>query len=46
MNHDLVALASAYGVATEFWDQAGAHQEVSEATVVARLAARGVDQVR
>ena len=24
MNHDLVALASAYGVATEFWDQAGA----------------------
>ena len=43
MNHDLVALASAYGVATEFWDQAGAHQEVSEDTVVAVLAALGVD---
>ncbi|HET7901129.1 MAG TPA: 4-alpha-glucanotransferase [Candidatus Nanopelagicales bacterium] len=43
MNNDLVALASAYGVATEFWDQAGAHQEVSEETVVAVLAALGVD---
>ena len=43
MNHDLVALASAFGVATEFWDQAGAHQEVSEDTVVAVLAALGVD---
>jgi len=43
VNHDLVALASAYGVATEFWDQAGAHQEVSEDTVVAVLAALGVD---
>ena len=43
MTHDLVALAAAYGVATEFWDQAGAHHEVGEATVVAVLAALGVD---
>jgi 4-alpha-glucanotransferase len=43
VNHDLVALASVYGVATEFWDQAGAHQVVSEDTVVAVLAALGVD---
>ena len=43
MNNDLVALAAAYGVATEFWDQAGAHQSVSEETVVAVLAALGVD---
>ena len=43
MNNDLVALASAYGVATEFWDQAGAHQVVSQETVVAVLAALGVD---
>ncbi len=43
MNNDLVALASAYGVATEFWDQGGAHQVVSEETVVAVLAALGVD---
>jgi 4-alpha-glucanotransferase len=43
VNHDLAALAAAYGVATEFWDQAGAHQQVSEATVVAVLAALGVD---
>ena len=38
VTHDLVALAAAYGVATEFWDQAGAHHEVGEATVVAVLA--------
>ena len=44
--NDLVALASAYGVATEFWDQAGAHQVVSEETVVAVLAALGVDDHR
>ena len=43
MTNDLVALAAAYGVATEFWDQAGAHQVVSEQTVVAVLAALGVD---
>ena len=42
MKNDLVALAAAYGVATEFWDQAGAHQTVSEETVVAVLAALGV----
>ncbi|MFN8169192.1 MAG: 4-alpha-glucanotransferase, partial [Candidatus Nanopelagicales bacterium] len=43
MHSDLAALAAAYGVATEFWDQAGAHQSVSEETVVAVLAALGVD---
>ena len=43
MNNDLVALAAAYGVATEFWDQAGAHQAVSEETVIAVLGALGVD---
>ncbi len=43
VNSDLAALAAAYGVATEFWDQAGAHQSVSEDTVVAVLAALGVD---
>jgi 4-alpha-glucanotransferase len=43
VNTELAALAAAYGVATEFWDQAGAHQVVSEATVVAVLAALGVD---
>jgi len=41
--NDLAALAAAYGVATEFWDQAGQHQVVQEATVVAVLAALGVD---
>ena len=40
---DLAALAAAYGVATEFWDQAGQHQVVPAATVVAVLAALGVD---
>ena len=43
MHSDLAALAAAYGVATEFWDQAGAHQTVSQDTVVAVLAALGVD---
>ncbi|MBI1375912.1 MAG: 4-alpha-glucanotransferase [Frankiales bacterium] len=43
MSSDLAALAAAYGVATEFWDQAGAHQVVGEETVVAVLAALGVD---
>ncbi len=43
MDSDLAALAAAYGVATEFWDQGGAHQAVSADTVVAVLAALGVD---
>ena len=43
MNNDLLALAAAYGVATEFWDQAGAHHVVSQETVVAVLSALGVD---
>ncbi len=43
VNSDLAALAQAYGVATEFWDQAGQHRAVSEATVTAVLAALGVD---
>jgi 4-alpha-glucanotransferase len=43
VHSDIAALAAAYGVATEFWDQAGAHQSVSQETVVAVLAALGVD---
>ena len=43
MDNDLVALAAAYGVATEFWDQSGGHQVVSQETVMAVLAALGVD---
>ena len=43
MHSDIAALAAAYGVATEFWDQAGGHQSVSQDTVVAVLAALGVD---
>ena len=43
MTNDLAALAAAYGVATEFWDQAGVHQVVATDTVVAVLAALGVD---
>jgi 4-alpha-glucanotransferase len=39
----LAALADAFGVATEFYTQAGDHQVVGEATVVAVLAALGVD---
>ena len=40
MNNDLVALAAAYGVATEYWDWQGRHVGVP-ATVVAVLAALG-----
>ena len=43
MDTDLAALAAAYGVATEFWDQAGQHQAVPAETVVAVLAALGVE---
>jgi 4-alpha-glucanotransferase len=41
---DLLAeLAESYGVATQYWDQGGRHHEVAESTVVAVLAALGVD---
>ena len=40
---DLVTLAHAHGVATEFWDWQGRQVEVSAATVVAVLGALGVD---
>jgi 4-alpha-glucanotransferase len=40
---DLVELAAAYGVATEFWDWQGRHVPVPAATVVAVLDALGVD---
>ena len=43
MNIDLAELAAAHGVATEFWDQAGQHHDVSEETVVAVLAALDVE---
>ena len=39
----LVELAAAYGVATEYWDWRGAHVQVSAETLVAVLAALGVD---
>ena len=35
---DLGRLAAAYGVATEYWDQAGNHVHVGSATVAAVLA--------
>lgn len=40
---ELVELARAYGVATEYWDQQGAHQRVGAAVVEAVLTALGVD---
>jgi 4-alpha-glucanotransferase len=40
---DLAQLAVAYGVATEYWDQAGNHVDVSRATVEAVLTALGLD---
>ncbi len=40
---DLRHLAEAYQVATDYWDWQGRHVEVSEATIVAVLAALGVD---
>lgn len=39
----LVAVAAAYGVATDFWDWQGQHVVVSDATVRAVLTALGVD---
>ena len=43
MTPDVAALAHALGVATEYWDQVGQRQQVSEATVVTVLAAMGHD---
>ena len=40
---DIAALAHAFGIATEYSDQQGAHHEVSEDTVLAVLRAMGVD---
>jgi 4-alpha-glucanotransferase len=40
---NLVALATAYGVATEYWDWRGEYVHVSADTIVAVLAALGVD---
>ena len=40
---DLRQLADAYGVATEYWDQAGERVEVGAATVTTVLRALGVD---
>ena len=39
LDNDLLALARAYGVATEFWDWRGNHVQVPEETIVAVLAA-------
>ena len=43
VDHSLEALAAAYGVATAYVDQAGVSVDVSEETVLAVLAALGVD---
>lgn len=43
ISDDLAALARELGVATEYWDQAGQHVDVSATTVVAVLAALGID---
>ena len=43
VSEHLAELAAACGVATEFWDQAGAHVQVSEATVMAVLASLGFE---
>ena len=40
---EIQELAAAYGVATEYWDQAGQHHEVSFETLIAVLAAAGAD---
>ena len=40
---DIAALAHALGIATAYSDQQGVHHEVAEATVLAVLAAMGVD---
>lgn len=39
----LAELAAAYGVATEFWDWRGQHVEIAPGTLLAVLAALGVD---
>ncbi len=43
LSPNLVALATAHGVATEYWDWRGEYVHVSEATIVAVLGALGVD---
>ena len=43
LDADLAELATAFGIATEFWDWQGRHIEVGAATVTAVLAALGVD---
>ena len=43
VSDELAQLAAAYGVATEYWDQAGNHVNVGAATVEAVLTALGVD---
>jgi 4-alpha-glucanotransferase len=43
LTHELVHLAHAYGVATEFWDWRGQHTTVPRRSVLSVLAALGVD---
>lgn len=43
MTSALHQLADRFGIATEFWDWQGRHQQVSDHTIVAVLAAVGVD---
>jgi len=43
VSDELARLAAAFGVATEYWDQAGNHVDVSAVTVEAVLRALGLD---
>jgi 4-alpha-glucanotransferase len=43
LDEDLVRLATAYGVATEYWDWQGEHVTVPRSTVLAVLSALHVD---
>jgi len=43
LSPNLVAVATAHGVATEYWDWRGEYVKVPQSTVVAVLAAMGVD---
>ncbi len=43
LSNELLALAQAHGVATDYWDWRGNHVQVPEETIVAVLAAMDVD---
>lgn len=43
VNPEIAQVANAYGIATEYWDQAGQHHQVNAETITAVLAVFGVD---